>query len=198
MDAAPSVVPILVAASSLIVSCLSLFVAFHANVARLILRRKALLYPIRAFFLVPSNEYHDCEYATQDNDEHRLKEIILPPNSEVTVDITLECLQTFSFTKISIGCIGPLKVKPHAVKYFNRFIESGDGKEIVPGAGNTHYIDKHRYYHVRGQRVCSVGTFIALAFTIKTGAPGLFPVRMFFPGDQVMGSLCNLFHFSRA
>jgi hypothetical protein len=142
---------------------------------------------------VPSRRNHFCEYAAQgDDDEHLLKELTLPPNSEVVVDFVIDFKTPISYSELSIECQGPLETKPYAVKYFNRFIELGDEQEIVPGHGTRHYLDKHKVYHARGDRTFPPAR-ISVAFIIKTRAIGTFPVRFSFPTDEIVGSVGGLF-----
>ncbi len=188
----------IIALAGLFVSFVSLFVAIHTQIFVRRRRHKALLSPTEGFFIVPAKQHHDCEYATQDGESHKVKEITLLPHSEVGVDMILECKVAFAHNEIAVGFLGNDAAKPYAKEYFNRFIEVGDGQRVVPGDEkdrNTHYIDKHKFYHVRGAQAQtrSLGSVIAAGFTIVTREPGLYPVRIDLPGDEIEGSIWHLF-----
>jgi hypothetical protein len=164
------------------------------NFARPVRRRRKLQKPVIAEFLVPSGKHHTCEFAEQDNREHLLKTIVLPANSELTVDLRFTPLLNFESTEVSMGCVGPINKIPYAVEYFNRFIKEGEGQQIKPGPGNRHYLDKHNYYHIRDNnpRRWTVLTCVAIALKIKTRGSGQYPVELYFPGDEIEGKADDL------
>jgi hypothetical protein len=183
----------IIAMFALLIGCATFAVVYTVNVRRPKRRRKELEQPGSAYFLVPSRRNHSCEYAAQhDDDEHLLKELTLPPNSEVTVDFVIDLKVPISYSELNIECQGPVETKPYAIRYFNRFIELGEEQEIAPGPGAKHYIDKHKVYHARGDRAFPP-TRIAVAFVIKTRSIGTFPVRFGFVSNEIIGSIGGLF-----
>jgi len=48
--------------------------------------RRALKRLGKAYFLVPSSLHHGCDFAKQTDDEHWLKQIYLPSESDVVLD----------------------------------------------------------------------------------------------------------------
>jgi len=143
----------IIALAGLFVSFVSLLVAVHTQILVRRRRYKALLSPTEGFFIIPAKQHHDCEYATQDSESHKVKDITLPPHSEVGVDMILECKVAFAQNEIAVGFLGNDAAKHYAKEYCNRFIEVGDGQRVVPGDKkdrNSHYIDKHKFYHGRG------------------------------------------------
>src|ERR1043166_4813876 len=68
----------------------SLLVAGHTQIVRPRLRRRKLKQPFRAYFLVTSLERFPLDYVPQDDREHYVKELVVPPNSEIPIQIVLE------------------------------------------------------------------------------------------------------------
>jgi hypothetical protein len=168
-------------------------VLIWVNFIRPHLRRRRVRRPGNVFFIVPAKEHHGCDYAIQDDCEHHISTIVLPANTVVTVDMIFQTSVYFNFAELSFGCDGVLTEKPYAIEYLNRFVEIGDGKNVIPGKGNKHYIDKYHYYHLRDEpRHMSVGVTRALAFKIKTGAPGSYRAHVFFFGDEVEAEASNI------
>jgi hypothetical protein len=156
-------------------------------------RRIKLRRPVIAHFIVAAAEHHSCEFAKQDGREHWLKTIVLPSNKTVIVDVILDPLIYFVWSELSIGCEGNLTDKPYATEYLNRFIEVGEGKNVIPGKGNRHYIDKYHYYHLRDQLLhMSIGSTRSIAFKIQTGKAGVYPAHIYFFGDEVEGLASDL------
>jgi hypothetical protein len=165
----------------------------HVNFIRPIRRRRKLRQPVKSLFVIPARRHHGCDFASQNEDEHLLKTVVLPANSEIIVDLRFEPRVFFTNAEIVVGCEGDPSTVPHGTEYFNRFIEAGEGKQIVPGSGNLHYIDKHGFYHVRETpRQWSRGTFRAMAFKFKTQKPGKYQLDIYFMGDEVEGKSTNL------
>jgi hypothetical protein len=183
----------IIAIASVLVSCATFGVVCWVNIYRPRKSRELQQEPGTAYFLVPTQQGHLCEYASQDANEHILKEINLRPNSEIIVDFVVDIKTSISITEISIECQGEIEKKPYAIRYFNRFIEVGNEREISPGEGNNrHYIDKHKVYHARGDKTYPPAR-IAIAFVIKTREPGIYPVVLEFVGEEVLGSVGNLY-----
>jgi hypothetical protein len=178
---------------SAFVALVALAVIVHVNILRPRLRRRRLKMPAHAWFVVPSKRHHGCDFAGQDHDEHILKTIVLPLNSEMTIDFRFKPRLFFHNSEIVIGCEGD--TAPKAKEYFNRFVAEGEGKHIIPGPGNRHYIDKHGFYHYResaATRQWSRETFGAMAFKFRTGTRGRYTVDIYFLGDEVEGKNSEL------
>jgi hypothetical protein len=92
-----------------------------------------------------------------------------------------------------LGCDGvDVNIKPTVTSYLNRFIEKGEGKEVVPGPGKRHIIDVYGYYHKRDDQTFSVGTPVATAFVIETKNPGIYILDINFAGDEFRGEVRDL------
>jgi hypothetical protein len=166
---------------------LSLLTLWYVNFVRPKLRQQELKRPVQPYFLVPSLLQHNCTYAQQDDDEHILKELSLPPHSEFTIDLIIKVNATISYSELCVGFIGELDKKPFALKYCNRYIKIGRGREVDPSVEDSDdFVDKHLYYHRRVSRLVTVGTVLSLAFTVKTREVGLYPMHfLFVSGDQL-------------
>jgi hypothetical protein len=129
----------------------------------------------------------------QDDEDHHVKRITLPPNSELLIDLAIRPKLSFVTSEIYFGCEGgDVKDLPYAIEYFNRFIEVGAGRNIRPGIESTHYIDKYRLYHIKEPVQWSVGSTRSIAFKMITTRPGVYKVKIFFPGDAVEGMVDDL------
>jgi hypothetical protein len=166
----------------------------YVNIIRPRRRRAKLAHPVDAYFLIADQRHHDCEYAAQDDEEHRVKEIVVSSNSEVIVDLVLDPKISFISNTILFGCLGDSATKPYAVEYLNRFVEIGSGKRVNPECDDTkHIIDKHHLYHVRDDpRPWSLGVCGAIGFKLKTTVPGTYPVLIGFLGDDTGGEALGL------
>jgi hypothetical protein len=183
----------IIAGCALLVGCATFALVYTINVGLPRRRRKEFEHPGTAYFLVPSRRNHSCDYAIQDDDEHVLKELTLPSNSEITVDFVIDFSTPISYSELSIECQGPVETKPYGIRYFNRFVEDGQEIEISPNTpGSQHYRDKHKVYHAKGDRTFPP-TRIAVAFVIKTRDPGTYPVIFGLIGSEVIGTIGNLF-----
>lgn len=171
----------------------ALTVIVHVNIVRPRVRRRRLRMPAQAWFVVPPKKHHGCDFAWQDDNEHIFKTIVLPPDSEMTVDFRFNPRLFFHSSEIVIGCEGDMA--PKAIEYFNRFIVKGEGRHIIPVQGNRHYIDKHGFYHYRelaAARQWSRETFGAMAFKFKTSTQGRYTIDIYFLGDEVEGKNSEL------
>jgi hypothetical protein len=175
-------------AAALVAVC-TFLVVLYVNIVKPRKRLKDLIHPVTAYFVIPRLTDHRCDFAKQDGDEHLVKTITLQARSEVIVDLVLIPKLYFISSEVYFGCEGGRSVRdrPYASKYINRFIEVGSAREIEPGTGSAHYIDKYHFYHVKEPAQWSVRSARAIAFRIITNEPGCYPVKIFFPGDAVEG-----------
>jgi hypothetical protein len=112
------------------------------------LRFKNLGKPGESSFIIPSSWHHSCDFARQNEHEHRVKSVTLPANGEWIVDFVIEPFRSFNSAQIAIEFTGRLEEKPYAIELLNRFVEVGSRRHVVPGqVGNDDYIDKHKLYH---------------------------------------------------
>jgi hypothetical protein len=179
-------------AISIILSVIVLLVIVHVNIIRPMRRRKALKRPVRAWFILPSTKHHGCDFAVQDDKEHSAKTIVLPPFTDILIDLSFFPKLFFTNSELVIGC--GAEDGPRPIEYHNRFVEQIEKQRIVPGPQNQHYTDKHGFYHYKDSppRAWSRGTHRAVAFKFRTQKPGRYPVTIFFIGDEVEGENSEL------
>jgi hypothetical protein len=178
---------------SVLISLIVLSVIVYVNFVRPFIRRRKLKFPVEAWFVIPSKKHHGCDFAVQDKQEHLTKVAVVPRDSEVILDFRFKPRVFFSSSEITIGCEDEHDSAPVATEYFNRFVEKGDGKIVVPGPGNRHYIDKHGFYHYRETpRNWSSKTIGAMAFKFRTRRPGRYAIDIYFLGDEVEGKNSEL------
>jgi hypothetical protein len=182
-----------IAAVAALFAFLSLSVAIYVNFVKPALRAQILKGCVSAYFIVPTTA-RPCAYARQDDEEHRLKELSLKPNTEVVIDLIMLSQCTFAFSEVQVGFMGELERKPHILKYTNRFIRFGKHHEIDPSNADTEdYVDVNLSYHRVGSRLFSADSTRSLAFTVRTNKPGVYPLKIQFGSDEHIGAVGNLY-----
>jgi hypothetical protein len=180
--------------SGVVGSFLTLIIVFYLNSFEQARRRRRLLRAGDAYFVIPSSIHHRCRYAVQNELEHLVQTIVLPPNAEIVVDLALRPSVEFDTTETAFGCDGDLSKKPYPFEYYNRFIESGHRRHVIPGLDNAFndYLDKHHYYHTVEQSRFNVGNVKAMGFKIRTLSTGTYQMKMEFSGSTVRGEFTGL------
>jgi hypothetical protein len=84
----------------------ALGVVAHVNILRPLLRRKKMKKPVKALCVIPSTRHHECDFADQDAEEHLVRTITLPSDSEAIVDFWFQPRLFFSTNEINLGCEG--------------------------------------------------------------------------------------------
>jgi len=172
----------------------SLLTLWYVNFLRPYWKKEALKAATKTYFLVPDRRQHECSYAHQDESEHILKELSLPPNTETIIDLVMYTKQTISYSELIVGCMGDLERKPTFTKYYNRYVKVGKGQEIDPALKTEDdYVDKHFYYHRKASRLVSSGTVLSFAFTMQTRSEGLYPLHILFVSGDAIGEEQSLF-----
>lgn len=153
MDLVPISPASLWSIAAAIFSGLSLLTIWYINFVKPRRKSRLLQRATKSHFLVPSAALHDCDYASQDDKEHTLNELTLPPNSEFIIDLIIRIHAPISFSEIVIGFKGEPDKKPYFTKYYNRYISIRKGREVDPSMETSDdYVDKHFYYQRRQQR----------------------------------------------
>jgi hypothetical protein len=138
--------------------------------------------------LIPPLRENYCEYAILDDDWHAAKEIVLPPDSEVQIELRFVPRTNFIDSEFAFGCDTDdnLQTKPFAPKYVNHFIERGK-KVASPEDDANHYTDRHQYYHIRRNVQRSVGQHFALGLIVKTRAVGVYKAEVWLTTEEAQG-----------
>ena len=156
-------------------------------------RFRKLKNPVIAYFVIPSSYHHDCSFAHQNEHEHVVQRIVLPSHSEVIVDFALIPKMDFNTTNVIFACDGDTKVKPKMIEIYNRFVETGPRRHVVPGSpGVVDFIDKYWSFHVVENSRWTIGTTRAFGFKIRTSHPGIYRMPIYFIGEAVEGNISEL------
>jgi len=140
--------------------------------------------PVRMYFLIPDKRVN-IDYAQQDDQEHLVKELILPSNGEFQVYIWFKPRVNYCEEEHYFGCEGDLNMKPRAIKYFNPFI-------IESNIDLKYYRDWHYYYHIRtGKHRIKDEVYVA-GFILKTFIEGDYETNAFVHTLSKMGKAKNL------
>jgi hypothetical protein len=129
-----------------------------------------------------------CDYAVLDDDWHAAKEIVLPPDSEILVELRFVPRVAFIESEFAFGCDTDdnLHTKPFALRYINHFIDRGQ-KIASPEDDSNHFTDRHQYYHIRRNVQRSVGQHFALGLIIKTRAEGVYRAEAWLTTEETQG-----------
>ena len=123
------------------------------------------------------------EIFLQDDDEHYVKELVVPPNSEIPIQIVLEPRLSFMQHEIYFGCDESLadEKKPRATEYFVPFVREGVRGHGKPDAAHPgHYTDYNGFYHVRENFLYTKDCRV-IGFKLQTGATGIYPAQIYTP-----------------
>jgi hypothetical protein len=175
---------------SAFVAVIALSAFVYVNIIRPRLRRWRLRQPVEPFFRITSLNLGITTYATQDSEQHEIKELVLKSHSTANILILLIPKVPFrsSNMTLEIGGRALLDTKPYITESFNPFIKEGAGKRVVPGeSNNKHYIDIYHHYHAKQDRTWTVGNDVVAGFILKTRDSGVFPLVIRFSGEDVEG-----------
>ena len=109
-------------------SAAALFLIWYTQIGRPWRRRRKLKRPFKAYFLITSVNRFPLSYVLQDEKtEHLVKELTVPPNSEIPIQILLKPRLSFLEREIYFGCDESLVAenKPRATEWFVPFVTQG-------------------------------------------------------------------------
>jgi hypothetical protein len=138
--------------ASAIFSATALVLIGYVQIFRPWRRRRKLKRPFRAYFLITSLGRFPLNYVLQDDQEHFVKELVVPSNSEIPIQIVLEPKLSFMQHELYFGCDESLadEKKPRATEWFVPFVRDGVRRSGKPDAEHPgHYTDYNGFYHVR-------------------------------------------------
>jgi hypothetical protein len=169
----------------------SLLLIGYTQIIRPRLRRHKLKRPFEAYFLITSLDRFPLDYVLQDDHEHYVKELVVPPNSEIPIQIVLEPRVSFMQHELFFGCDEHLvsREKPCAIEYFVPFVVEGVRGRGKPDADHPgHYIDYNGFYHVRENYLYTKDTRV-IGFKLITKSVGTYPAQVFTLTDDVKGKV---------
>jgi hypothetical protein len=162
----------------------------YTQIIRPWLRRYKLRRPFKAYFLVTSlDRLPLLDYVLQDDQEHFVKELVVPPNSEIPIQIVLEPRLSFMQREIYFGCDEHSvdKEKPRAIEYFVPFVVEGVRGRGKPDANHPgHYTDYNGFYHIREDYLYTKDTRV-IGFKLVTKGTGTYPAQIYTQTDDVRG-----------
>lgn len=156
------------------------------EVARPSWRRHRLKHPCDVYFNVIGRKEGEITYAIQDDRTHHVKELVLPPVSEIDIELIYLPRIPFFEESIAFGCEGDDQGKPYAIECFNRYTIRGKS-HWVPGVDDDHSINRHKFYQIVRKRPRNLGTHVGVGFKLKTEKAGVFPAKLYFLTDEIEG-----------
>jgi hypothetical protein len=168
------------AGGSLLVGAVSLVIVATTQVIRPWLRCRKLKRPFDAYFSITSLHRFPLEYVVQDDQDHEVKELVVPAHSEIPIQIVLYPRLSFLEREIYFGCGENVfdPEKPRAREYFVPFVVEGERRSGKPDAAHPrHYIDYNGFYHVREDYLYTNDTRV-IGFKLVTKAPGDYPAQV--------------------
>jgi hypothetical protein len=153
------------------------------------IRRIRLKWPFRAYFLITSRQQCPLDYVQQDHREHYVKELVVPANSEIPIQIVLHPRLSFLQRELYFGCGETLTnpEKPSATEWFVSFVVKGVRREGKPDASHPgHYIDYNGFYHVREDFLYTNDVRV-IGFKLVTKAVGVYRAQIYAVTDDVRG-----------
>jgi hypothetical protein len=183
------IISALISAISLLLSVATLSLIVCLQIVRPWRRRRKLRRPFDAYFSIPLIDRVALNYVQQDDCEHYVKELVVPPNSKIPIQIVLAPKLSFLEREIYFGC-GENVVdseKPRATESLVPFVVKGVRKSGKPDADHPgHYIDYNGFYHVREDVLYTNDTRV-IGFMLVTRATGTYPAQVYTVTDEVRG-----------
>ncbi|HWA39591.1 MAG TPA: hypothetical protein VG873_17185 [Burkholderiales bacterium] len=168
-----------------------LLVGLWVNFGRPEVRRAALRTPARAYFHVPELDLGDIGYAIQDEQAHNVKELVLPSNSLVNIEVAYYPTIHFNVKELIFISEGMMDEKPLPTERFTSFVKVGKN-HWIPGIDETDYIDRKGNYHVRSDASRDVGSCYVLGLKLRTQKAGLYKVIVSWMTDEIEGNATDL------
>jgi hypothetical protein len=171
------------AIAALIVLAISVWVNFIAPW----LRKRRLKKPCKAFFHIRELAKGELSYVLQDDEAHQVKELVLPANALVEIEVTYSPTTPFYVEETVFECAGDYDSKPIVEVPLRPFVAKGEFPKGVS------YWNRHGGYHYSsryGGR--AVGSWYVKGFLLRTKAPGTYKAWIGFLTDEVDGDATDL------
>ena len=128
--------------------------------------------PFEIHFLIPSKEKYDgISYYEQDDEEHLVEELQIPPNTEDVIFLWIKPKINIELGERYFGFESEDGGENPEIRYCNPFVKE---ESKTP----DYYIDWHGYYHMIGaspeQRIWQAGEVYVPSFKITTHSKGDF------------------------
>lgn len=151
------------------------------------LRRRNLRSPVKAYFHIRELSKGSLPYVVQNDEAHNLKEIVLPTNSVVEIEVAYYPTIPFYVEETVFECEGDYDSKPIVEEPMRPFVVKGD----IPQ--QTNYSNRHGGYHFTsryGGR--AVGSCYTKGFKLRTKLPGVYKTWIGFLTDEIDGDAKDL------
>jgi hypothetical protein len=154
------------------------------------IRRYRLRHPCHVYFNIMRPNEGEVSYVQREGKSHHLKELTLPPNSEVEIELIYLPKLEFFESEIMFGCeVESPEGKPYAFECFHRFNMPGKGKDRwIPGFDEGHSLTRHKFYHIVRNRTRNMGTHRIVGLKFRTEKPGIWPMKLYFIMPELEGS----------
>lgn len=169
------------------VSVAILLIALVVNFVRPWRRRRKLKCPCNVYFHIRTIADGELGYALLDDRGHLVKELVLPPDRLVEVEISYYPHIHYKQEELVFGCEGSISEKPLPLERFTRYIADGKNR-WRPGTDETDYIGRTGFYHVRRSSPRNVGTCYTVGYIVKTQRPGTYKAIVSFLTDEIEGN----------
>ena len=169
-----------------------LAVSLYVDFIRPQIRKRRLKHPCKAYFHIRELRHGELGYALQDDRAHNVKELVLPSNSLVEIEVSYYPRINFNVEETVFGCEGDRASKPEAEMRVTRFIEKGKS-EWIPGIDDSDTINRKGYYHVRARFAArAIGSCYTMGFKLRTKNPGIYKASLGFVTDEIDGTADDL------
>jgi len=154
------------------------------------IRRYRLRHPCHVYFNIMRPNEGDVSYVQRQGKSHHLKELVLPANCEVEIELIYLPKLDFFESELLFGCeVENPDGKPYAFECFDRFAMPGRGKgHWIPGVDQGHTLNRHKFYHIARNRSRNVGTHRVVGFKFRTEQIGVWPMKLYFLTSEIEGS----------
>jgi hypothetical protein len=154
-------------------------------------RRTLLARAVDASWCITSGDRYQLKYASQDNDEHEVMDLVLPADTpELFLHVLLKARTSFVLTHVEFGFTGAINAKPAFQYWFHPFIARGRQKKYPdyahPSYDPTHYADYHGNYHITTEASVPKNEVLTYGFMIDTHQPGVYQFTVAMNADGVL------------
>jgi hypothetical protein len=144
--------------------------------------------PCKVCFVITSFDRGTVDYVIQDDKEHFTRELIVPTNHDVYVQILFKAKIAFMQHQLTLVFENPHHAtEPPLVDHYKlQFVRIGESEKF-PKADVGHWIDHHDTYHITEERPRAKHQYFTYGFIVKTRDAGNFPmsIGLGFDGSEV-------------
>ncbi len=151
------------------------------------MRRRNLKHPCNAYFHIRELNKGALDYAIQDDKAHNVKELVLPSNSIVEIEVAYYPTIAFHVDETVFECEGDIESKPIVESAIAPFVLKGNFPAV------TEYWNRHGGYHYSSRYSGrAVNSCYTKGFKLQTKKPGVYKAWIGFLTDQIDGDAKDL------